>query len=101
MTRHRTGPGRARRPIPAGTDLYAYGSTYGRRRRPGVLGWVDRHRPAVALAAALAVMPAYTAACVYVLDQLFPARAGGYWLAGLTAAAAGALLALVLWARRG
>lgn len=100
MTRHRRpGTGRDRRPIPAGTDLYAYTHTYS--RRPGLFARLNRSRTAAMLLAAFAIVIAYVAACAYVVDRLFPGTTGGYWVAGLTAAAGAALLALARWARRG
>lgn len=101
MNKHRrTGPGRGRRPAPAGPDLYAYTSTYGRPRHghPGLTGW---RRTAGMLLTALAILLAFAAACAYVVERSFPSPAGAYWLAGLAMTAFAALLALVLWARRG
>lgn len=85
-----------------GGNEYSYSRTYMRRRRyrPGPAAWADRHRTFTVLAAAFLILFAYAAACALVVDRLFPAMAGAYWVAGLSVVALAALLALVLWSRR-
>lgn len=74
--------------------------TYGYRRRHGLLGWANRHRLPVAMAAAVVILFAYSGMCAFALDRWFPSMVAAYWLAGGSVLACVLLVRVAFWAGR-